>query len=454
MTSTKLMTSADAAWYRMDRPTNRMIITSVLTFGGPLDPGALRRLLVERLVEPFPRFRQVVGTDALGRLRWQDAGGFDIDVHVHRRALPAPGGRTELQELVGDLMSTGLDPLKPLWDVHLVEGYGPGCALVIRMHHCIADGIVLARVLMTLTDAAGEGAGVGDGGTGTAQAPGRGLLGTLVHESLQSIAHPRHAAGAAAGAASGAVREAVADAAALVALLGAPSDPETVLKDDALGMAQRVAWTPPLPLADIKALAHATGTTVNDVLMAALAGGLRRYLAGRGQPAEELHAMVPFNLRPLDEPLPRDLGNRFALVLLALPLTDRSPRERLDHIHEHMEAVKASRQPAVSYATLQAAGLAPAQAETALIDFMTSKSTAVVTNVPGPRETVELTGVPLEEVLVWAPCAGSIGMTVSMFSYRDAVTVGYMTHTAQVPDPLALADATVAELDALRAAAA
>jgi len=114
-----------------------------------------------------------------------------------------------------------------------------------------------------------------------------------------------------------------------------------------------------------------------------------------------------------------------------------------------MCAIKASRQPAVSFAVLGAMGRAPVQVEERLIDLFSAKSTSVVTNVPGPREPVRLAGVPVREVLVWAPCAGSVGMSVSIFSYRDTVTVGFMTHTSLVPDPEALADALVAELAAL-----
>lgn len=439
------MSNADAAWYRMDRPTNRMIITSVLTFDERQDAGALRTLLQRRLVEPFPRFRQVVGTDATGRLRWEDAADFDVAVHVHRRALPAPGDRAALQELVGDLMSSGLDPLEPLWDVHLVEGYGAGCAVVVRMHHCIADGIALARVLLSLTDGAGAAAGAG---VATHAPSHRGPASALLHESLHTALHPRHAVELA--------HEAVRDVVAMVEMLGAPSDPQTILKDKDHGIAQRAAWTPRLPLAEVKELAHVTGTTVNDVLMAALAGALARYLAEHGDDdgeAGELHATVPFNLRPLEEPLPHDLGNHFGLVLVGLPLGDLEPRERLDAVHRRMQEIKRSRQPAMSYATLVVAGAGPPIAERALIDFMTTKSTAVVTNVPGPRAPVLLAGVPIRDVLVWAPCSGSIGMSVSMFSYREAVTIGFMTHAALVPDPGALARATVTELGALRRSA-
>ena len=151
------MPSADAAWLRMDRAENLMAITSVLWFEQPLPLQPLRALLRVRLVDRYPRFTQrVVDGGLLGAPHWEDDDHFDLDLHIHHVALPAPGGRAELQELVSDLMATPLDRTKALWHVHVVDGYENGSALVTRMHHCIADGIALARVMLSLTDPSPE----------------------------------------------------------------------------------------------------------------------------------------------------------------------------------------------------------------------------------------------------------------------------------------------------------
>jgi diacylglycerol O-acyltransferase / wax synthase len=450
------MLSADAAWFRMDRPTNHMVINAMLTFDEPLSLDQLRPLIRDRVVVPFPRFRQrVVASGPLGAVHWEDDPHFDLDLHLHRLALPAPGDLAALQELVGDLMGAALDAGKPLWDMYLVDGYGPGCALVVRMHHCIADGIALAQVMLTLADtASGDRPVIAPPAPPVRRPPlatltapvraaaglGRGAASTLLHESMETVLHPHHLLDVG--------REARDDAAALIELLTVPAEHETLLKGDH-GVAQRVAWTPPMSLPEVKDIAHATRTTVNDVLLAALSGGLARYLAVRGEFGEDLHIMVPFNIRPADEPLPADLGNRFGLILLALPIRSRSPRVRLADVHRRMLAIKRSRQPAMSYAILDAMGRTPAAVEARMIDLFSAKSTAVVTNVPGPREPVQLAGVPVREVLVWAPCAGSVGMSVSIFSYRDMVTIGFMTHASLVPEPDALVDEVVAELDEL-----
>ena len=440
------MSGADAAWWRMDRPTNHMVITSVLLLDAPLGLDALRDLLASRLVTPYPRFAQRIADGGVAGPRWVDEPELDLGLHVHRVALPAPGDDAALQALVGDVMAMPLDHSRPLWDVHLVDGHGDGCALVVRIHHCVADGIALARVMLSLTDGADRPSPAKRRSHSTAAAlagaPLR-LAGQLAHETLDIAVHPGHALHLG--------QEAAEDVGALATLLASPRDPSSAIKrrDGAHGAAQRVGWTAPIPLAAASAIAHATDTTVNDVLLTALAGALSRYLDQHLAHRDAVHAMVPFNVRPLDQPLPPELGNQFGLILLALPTGHDAPLVRLASVHYAMKRIKRSRQPQVSAATLAVIGRAPAAVETRLIDYFAARSSAVVTNVPGPRDAVTFAGVPVSKVLVWAPCAGSIGMSVSIFSYRDEITVGFMTHAHLIDDPGALASALEDELAAL-----
>jgi diacylglycerol O-acyltransferase / wax synthase len=157
--------SADTAWLHMDRPTNLMVINSVLLFDEPVDWERLKQVTQRRMVDRYPRFRQHVVESRLP-LRppaWQDDPDFALEHHMHHLALPAPGNRAALQELVSDMMVTPLDHSRPLWQVYLVDGFGEGAAIISRMHHCIADGIALARVMLSLTDSGPE------VGTGPAQ---------------------------------------------------------------------------------------------------------------------------------------------------------------------------------------------------------------------------------------------------------------------------------------------
>src|SRR5690349_21674419 len=144
----------DTAWLRMEDPTNLMMVTGLLVFDQPLDFARLRQTIEQRLL-CFDRFHQHV-VHADGTPHWQDDSHFTITAHLHRIALPAPHDQAALQDLVSMLMSTPLDFTKSPWQFHLIEEYGAGCVLLTRLHHCIADGIALMRVLLSLTDATAE----------------------------------------------------------------------------------------------------------------------------------------------------------------------------------------------------------------------------------------------------------------------------------------------------------
>ena len=193
---------------------------------------------------------------------------------------------------------------------------------------------------------------------------------------METLLHPRHAAQLA--------RAAGHDARTLAKLLLPAGEQPSPLKGDQRA-AHRVAWADPVSLRSVKATGRALDATVNDVLVAAVAGAVGRHLAAAGAQPDELHAMVPFNLRPLEEPLPRDLGNRFGLVLLGLPVGIQDPVARLSAVREQMLAIKDSHEGALAYGILGVVGRTPAQVEERLVDFFSAKATMVLTNVPGPR---------------------------------------------------------------------
>lgn len=440
MPTSEAMAAADAAWLHMDRPTNRMTIVAVLVLERPLELARLRRLIARRLVMRHPRFRAKVTTGGpAGGPRWEEDPHFDLALHVHHVALPAPGGDAALQRLVADLASTDLDRDRPLWDVHLVDGVGDGCALVVRLHHCIADGIALARVLLELTDG-------GRRRTPPAHALEHSGPSLLTRAAGLPFAAARRLAPRSL---VGATREAAADAVALAQLLGSPPDPPGPLKGDH-GQGLRVAWTAPIDLAGVKAIAHAAGATVNDVLLAALAGALAPDLQHDGEPEPRFHAVVPFDVRDAAAPMSAELGNRFGLVFVRLPVAEATPGERLAAVQREMAAIKASRQPAVSYAALRALGLAPAPVEARLMDFFSAKGTAVVTDVRGPERTIRLGGAAVSDAFIWAPCAGSVGASVSIFSYRGTIRVGMLAHAGLHPAPARVARHFAAEVAALQ----
>jgi WS/DGAT/MGAT family acyltransferase len=188
---------------------------------------------------------------------------------------------------------------------------------------------------------------------------------------------------------------------------------------------------------------------VNDVLVAAMTGALREYLERSNTLVDQIRAFVPFNLRPLDRPLPAGLGNKFGLVFLPLPVGARTAAARLRKVKLHMDEIKNSPEGVIAYGVLEAMGHTPVQVESAILDMFSAKGTAVITNVPGPREPVYLAGTAVSAVAVWAPTSGSVSMSVSIFSYNGEVTVGVMADAGLVPDPETMIEGFQSELDAL-----
>jgi diacylglycerol O-acyltransferase / wax synthase len=451
--SAQRMNSADAAWLHMDRPTNLMVVNALLWFEEPVDAERIREILRSRLVEPFPRFRQVVTERRLGMglPSWEDDPNFDLDLHVHRLAVPAPGDKRALEDLVSDLISTPLDRRKPLWDWYLVDGFGAGMAMIVRIHHCIADGIALSRVLLSLTDTHADAGiapardGAGRGRLSSIAAPvkaGAQLAQAGVHESIEILTHPTSELPALAS-------RGTADAATLAKLLLTGSDAKTVLSAKPR-VKRRVTWSERIPLDDLKAIGHATGTTVNDVLTAAMTGALRRYLLGRDSLVDEIRMTVPYNLRPLDEPLPRELGNRFGLVYLTLPVGIADPAERLAEVHRRMDAIKHSREGGLSYAILEAVGLTPHQIEQSLLDVFTQKTSGVLSNTLGLREPVYFAGSKIAGVVPWVPAAGTIGLGIDMMSYNGGVVVSLQVDAGLIPDPETIIADYEREVETLR----
>jgi WS/DGAT/MGAT family acyltransferase len=426
-----VMTHADAAWLRMDRPTNLMVINSLMWFDEPPDWDRLREIYIERIVERFPRFRQIARTGGLlGAPHWEDDPAFDAADHFHHVALPDPHDRAALRELVGDLATAPLDHARALWDVYLIDGVGTGAAVLTRVHHAIGDGIALARVMLSATDG-------GDPGPGIGTSPERhGLVRTAVHAGLAALTHPRHTAA-----------HGLSDAGTLAKLL-LGTEPSPALKG-AGHVGHRIAWSDPVDLWRVKRTAKAYRVTVNDVLMAALAGALRQRIVAAGAEPERLHALVPLNLRPLDEPVPAELGNHFGLVLADLPVEIDDQIDRLWEVNRRMDAIKHSDEGVITFGILETMGRAPSAVEQRLIEFFTSKASMVVTNVIGPAQRIALAGTPVSGVLIWAPCSGDMRMTVSLFSYGGKVTAGFLADAGVVPDPQRLADDFRAELLAL-----
>ena len=429
------MRPVDAAWLRMDTPLNLMVVTSAQWYDRPLDRTNLAQVLKERMIDRFPRFSQRVVEDH--GLWWEDVEDFDIEDRIHDLTLPEPAGLAELERAVGDQVSVALPWDRPLWDIYLIDRYQGGAAAIFRMHHAIADGFSLVRVLLSLTDDPSvepvDIAPVSDEPTGWADLTAHALRGALslvthpltVPKEVLGLANPMRLIDLA--------HTVVSDTRAAGKLLLLPPDHSTVLKGP-LAREKQTVWTEPISVDDVKSSAKASTATINDLLLAAVAGALRTYLVRRRSAVADVRAIVPFNLRPLDKPLPAELGNQFGLVYLTLPVEAATHQERLDQMKHRMDAIKSSAEGLVAYGVLQILGMTPGPVEDLAIRIFTSKGTGVMTNVPGPRHPVTLAGSRLLGTIGWGPTSGDLGLGVGIFSYAGEITVGFCVDKGLIPD--------------------
>jgi WS/DGAT/MGAT family acyltransferase len=234
----------------------------------------------------------------------------------------------------------------------------------------------------------------------------------------------------------------------LAIALTLPDDPKTALKGR-LGVAKRVAWADPLPLAEVKVLGKALDCTVNDVLLACAAGAIRGYLRDEGGEVDgvTIRATVPVNLRPLEHA--RKLGNHFGLVFLDLPIGEPNPLRRLERVAACMRDLKGRRQAVVAFGLLAALGMAPAALQGPALELFSRKASAVATNVPGPQQPLFLAGVEVRELMFWVPQTGSIALGISILSYNGNVHFGVIGDHKRVRDPDAIVQRFAGEFEKL-----
>lgn len=457
------LSAVDLAWLRMDHPTNLMQINGVLVLEEPV-PLARIQAIVERRLLTIHRFRQRVVRRG-GKRTWEDDPNFDLSHHLGLLRLPEPGDDAALQKVIGGLLSGALDPDRPLWDFRLIENYQGGSVLYARLHHAIGDGVALMLVLLSLADLTPIGPPAAHPTEQTLEEPenaftqlflhplqgvhaARALAEEVMPDTLRLMLHPVEGLRRASR-----LAKSVGYVGALGRLVARSNDPKTSLKGP-LVIEKRVGWSAPVPLADIKAVGKALGGTVNEVLLAAVAGGLRRYLLERGEPPEDLEvrAAMPVNLRPLEEMA--DLGNRFGLVFLALPIGIADPLERLRELRRRSDLLKRSLEPLVVYSLLKAIGMSPLGVQRAAVKIFGAKATAVMTNVPGPRRPIYLAGRKIRDLFFWVPQAAKLGLGVSICTYAGNARLGVGTDAGLIPDPNQIVSGFHAEFEELRRLAA
>ena len=458
------MSRVDTAWLRMDNDVNLMMIVGIWLVEPRLAYETVCRRVEDKLLK-YERFRQAVVRDATGAANWVVDESFDIHHHVVREKLVRAKGQSEreaLQARVGQLATTPLDPARPLWQFHLIEDYEGGSALIARLHHCIGDGIALISVMMTITDGGSDpparkhrtASAEADGSDwlndvvlrplGGLSAKAAGLVEASIGRALKAFADPqRGLADSIDGARTAA--KVMGDVAAMALM---SDDSPTLLKGKPNGK-KRVAWGEPMPLDQVKSIGRALGCSINDVLLASVSGAIGDWLRDQGDDptGKEIRAMVPVNLRPLDEAW--KLGNRFGLAPLVLPIGIANPVERVYAVRARMNALKASYQPLLAFAVLAVAGQMAKPVQDMILGLFAKKATAVMTNVPGPAVPLKFCGSTLRQTMFWVPASGDIGVGVSILSYGGGVQFSLITDEALCPDPQAIIDRFEPEFEKL-----
>jgi len=418
--------------------------------GGTPSLAEIRQLLDERL-ELLPRFRCRLSSPRIGKLswpRWEPDPRFDVANHVRQATLPAPGSEAELHEWLGDFYSHRLDRTQPLWKMTLLDGLeGERWALVAKIHHSLVDGMSGSSVTTVILDAEPHPA-PGSKGVLAALAPTgedahRGAIGRLAggaRAGVDAAFHPRKLAPMLDRS------RAVADLLIRDELLGSPQTSINVR----IGGTRRFDATV-VPLEDLKWIKRQLGGTVNDVVLAATAGGLRQLFEQRGEEvADSVRAMVPVSLRQASESLA--LGNRVSSLFVDLAVAEPDPLLRYRRTAAAAADLKKTGQAGGAEALMELAGAAPPAIHgvVARIAFAPRLFNITITNVPGPQATLYALGAPLRHVLPLVPIFAGHALGVAAVSYDGGVTFGLNADRGRVPDLTAMRAGIEQSLDELR----
>jgi WS/DGAT/MGAT family acyltransferase len=442
--STDRLTTLDVSFLHMERPGTPLHVGSVATFeGAPLHDagGAFRideiRAEVETRLDALPRLRRRLAWPPLGMARpcWVDDRDFDIERHVDVVALD--GDDEDLRRYAEALMVELLPRDRPLWHLRFLTGLSGGrVALVERVHHALVDGVSGVDVAAVLLDLSADAARHAPSSWRPEAAPAGGLVVSAVRERLAS---PWHAARAVAAAFShpGAVARAAADAAAgLGAALGDGLLAPRSTLNTTTGATRRLAWVA-TSLDHVKGAGRPLGATANDVVLTAVAEGVRHLLIGRREPVTHdasLKVLVPVSLR--GDETRATLGNQVGALLLALPIGIGDVRARLEAVAAATARLKRRREAATSAAVVRAADLVPPALVGPVVRSVHSQPLVnlVVTNVPGPPFPLYAAGARMLSAFPVVPLSGNLTLGVAILSYDGTMHIGINADGERCPD--------------------
>ncbi|MFZ0091327.1 MAG: wax ester/triacylglycerol synthase family O-acyltransferase [Solirubrobacteraceae bacterium] len=425
------MSPLDASFLHIEDGVTHMHIGSVGIFEGPAPSGdAVRAAILGRL-PLVPRYRQKVRFVplALGRPTWVDDPHFNLDYHLRRTALPSPGGDEELRILMGRVMSQQLDRAKPLWELWVAEGLGEGrWALISKSHHCMVDGVSATDLLSVLLDSRPAlDPPEADGWEPEAEPSSAGLVvRSLAHRAVSpyeatrtlmaSVRGPRRV-----------VREAVQVGRGMVNLRPVVTPGQSTSLNGPIGPHRRWDWAR-ARLADVKQIREAYGGTINDVVLAAISGGFRELLLGRGESVDGrvVRTMVPVSVRAEHER--GTYNNKVSAMFAELPIGIDDPVMRLAATHEQMQQLKRSGQAIAAERLTALSGFAPSMLLTlgarAGSRIPQRAVNTITTNVPGPQHPLYLCGRRMLEAFPFVPIGNSVRIGVAIFSYDGNINFG------------------------------
>jgi WS/DGAT/MGAT family acyltransferase len=458
----KPMHALDALFLHAENGVTHMHIGSCSTFEGPAPSIDDMTQLIESKLPHLVRYRQVVRfvPAGLGHPVWVDDPHFNLSYHVRHSALPPPGDESDLENLMGRLMSQPLDRRRPLWETWMIEGLAGGrWALISKVHHCMVDGISGAGLMTLILDA--DPAAKTPAIKRWAPAPGPsdvqlalGAIVRLASTPARQVLALRFDATSARRA-----RDQFGEVTAGLRSFGArtKTPPRLLSIEGDIGPHRRWAGSS-CTLADIKIIRTALGGSVNDVVLAAISGAFRALLIERGDPIDDnvvLRSLVPVSVRAPDD---RTANNQVSIIVAELPIGIADPRERLRAVSEQMGQLKSSHQATAGEAVVAAADFLPPPLlafGTRVIMSLARKYpqrgiNTVTTNVPGPRFALYALGREMVEYFPFVPLSDGVRIGVAILSYNGQVAFGISGDYDTAPDVHFMAKQIEVEVEALR----
>jgi len=457
------MSPLDASFLHVEDDVTHMHIASFAVFEGPPPPYESVVALLRSKLPLVPRYRQRVRfvPGAIGRPVWVDDPHFRIEYHVRHTALPAPGGRDEIEHLMGRLMSQPLDRARPLWETWVVEGLEGGrWALISKVHHCMVDGVSGTDLMAVVLDTDPEAEiAAPDDWIPAPQPSAAGLvvdaladLARSPYEQLRwvrSVSRNRDQ-----------LLRFLAENGQGLQMWGRRIAPTSHLSiEGPIGPHRRWTWAG-VDLADIKAAKAVLGGTVNDIVLTVISGGFRALLEQRGDDVDHavLRSLVPVSVRSSGD---HTYNNQVSAMVAELPVNVADPVERLAAVRAQMGDLKESHQAVAGETLSQLTGFAPPMllslgtraAVTVLRRTSQRSINTVTTNVPGPQAPLYACGRRMLEYLPFVPIAPGVQVGVAILSYAGRVAFGITGDLDAAPDIAVLRDGIEHDLQVLLAAA-